>query len=186
MSAWNGWYHVTGSTYGTWLRGDPRGWRSRHHRQHVDGDYRNPPEPDAHAELYERSQESLKRPPVHLDLRQRGIAGEALVDKLLEMGVEILVASLDSSHYHILARFPDGQVRPRIGKAKKNASHILSRYGLKGTVWAKRCRPQPIRDRQHQINAYHYILDHAERDAWVWTFRDPPPPRRRTKPRRDA
>ena len=35
-SAWNGWYHVTGGTYGTWLRGDGRGWRDRKHRTHVD------------------------------------------------------------------------------------------------------------------------------------------------------
>ena len=45
MPAWNHWYHCTAHTYGTWLRGDPRGWRARHHREHVDGDYRNRTEP---------------------------------------------------------------------------------------------------------------------------------------------
>jgi hypothetical protein len=43
MSAWRDWYHVTGSTYGAWLPGDPRGFRTRHHRQHVEGDYKDPP-----------------------------------------------------------------------------------------------------------------------------------------------
>ena len=43
--AWNGWYHVTANTYGTWLRGDPRGWRERHHRKHVEGDYQTRPVP---------------------------------------------------------------------------------------------------------------------------------------------
>ena len=33
MPAWNGWYHVTGNTYGTWLPGDPRGWRECHRKR---------------------------------------------------------------------------------------------------------------------------------------------------------
>ena len=37
------WYHVVLSTYGSWLYGDKRGFRTRHHREHVDGDYKNPP-----------------------------------------------------------------------------------------------------------------------------------------------
>ena len=44
-TAWNRWYHVTCNTYGTWLRGDPRGWRERHHRRHVEGDYKHRPAP---------------------------------------------------------------------------------------------------------------------------------------------
>ena len=53
--AWNNWFHCTGGTKGTWLRGDPRGWRARHHREHCEGDYKNPPPPGAHRELYELS-----------------------------------------------------------------------------------------------------------------------------------
>ena len=40
MKPWNFWYHVGSNTKGTWLTGDPRGFRSRHHREHVEGDYR--------------------------------------------------------------------------------------------------------------------------------------------------
>src|SRR3954468_9029001 len=43
---WNNWYHCMGNTYGTWLPGDPRGFRTRLHREHVEGDYRNPPKED--------------------------------------------------------------------------------------------------------------------------------------------
>ena len=42
MLPWNDWYHCTTHTYGSWLRGDRRGWRARHHREHVQGDYKNP------------------------------------------------------------------------------------------------------------------------------------------------
>jgi hypothetical protein len=37
------WYHSITSTYGAWLYGDERGFRTRHHREHVDGDYKSPP-----------------------------------------------------------------------------------------------------------------------------------------------
>ncbi|HEX3314753.1 MAG TPA: hypothetical protein VHR72_07680 [Gemmataceae bacterium] len=30
------------STYGSWLPGNPRGFRSRKHRIHSSGDYKNP------------------------------------------------------------------------------------------------------------------------------------------------
>jgi len=39
MEPWNHWYHVNGNTYGTWLPGDPRGWRSYKHKRHVEGEY---------------------------------------------------------------------------------------------------------------------------------------------------
>ena len=32
---WNDWYHCNGNTYGTWLRGDPRGFRERRHRLEI-------------------------------------------------------------------------------------------------------------------------------------------------------
>jgi hypothetical protein len=35
---WHDWYHCVANTYGTWLPGDPRGWRSCHHRERVEGD----------------------------------------------------------------------------------------------------------------------------------------------------
>jgi len=43
LAPWRDWYHCVVTTYGAWLRGDPRGWRSRHHREHIQGDYRRPP-----------------------------------------------------------------------------------------------------------------------------------------------
>jgi len=170
--AWNGWYHVTGSTYGTWLRGDPRGWRTRRHREHVDGDYKHPPERGTFEKTHERSRRLLKKDPIYFDDAQRAAAGRALVEKLLQTGAELLVLSQDACHYHLLARFPDGEARRRVGVAKKHASHVLRTYGLEGRVWARRCRALPIRDRTHQLNTFHYIENHKTNGAWVWTFRD--------------
>ncbi len=175
MGAWNGWFHVNGSTYGTWLCGDPRGWRTRKHRRHVEGDYKNPPAAGTFESLYQRSIKLLKREPIYLDVEQRRIAGRALAEKLGETGVDVLAISLDACHFHVLGRFADGQVRRAIGLAKKSASFALSETHLGGAVWGKRSRALPVRDRQHQLNVFSYIAKHAEKGAWVWTFKDPIP-----------
>jgi hypothetical protein len=172
MQGWNGWYHVNGNTYGTWLPGDPRGWRERWHRRHVEGDYKDPPPAGIHEDLHERSRSLLAGEAVRLNRRQRRVALEGIVEKLLERGIEVLGASVDAIHYHILARFADDRVRGPVGLAKKNASFLLGEHGLPGTVWARKCRALPVADRAHQLNVYRYILAHANKGACVWTFRD--------------
>jgi hypothetical protein len=180
MGAWNGWYHVTGDTYGTWVRGDERGWREWRHHEHVEGDYRNPPPSERSREPLAQSRRQMRATPVILTLPQRRYAGEAMVEALSGQDVEVLALSMGGEHYHILGRFRDGQVRPRVGRAKKGASHVLRAHGLPGTVWAKRCGVRPIQDRWHQINVFQYILDHAQEGAWTWHFRKPVPRAQRT------
>jgi hypothetical protein len=72
------WVHFIAGTYGSWLYGDPRGFRTRHHGEHVDGDYKAHPPPGAHAEKLQRSLKSLKQPPVVLSKRFRSIVGAAI------------------------------------------------------------------------------------------------------------
>ncbi|MBL7132649.1 MAG: hypothetical protein ISS78_00995 [Phycisphaerae bacterium] len=171
MSGWNGWYHITSGTYGTWLRGDARGWRSRHHRRHVEGDYKHPPPGERDRALRRRSQRLLKGPPVKLTKPMRKEAGRAVVEMLLFQEVELLCLSLDAVHLHLLGRFGKEPARPKVGRAKKHAYHLLQKLGHRGSVWAKRCRVEPITDREHQVNTYQYILDHAEKGAWTWSFK---------------
>ena len=172
---WNNWYHCNGNTYGTWLRGDPRGFRERHHRRHVEGDYKKPPPPGKHDAMLERSRNLLKRAPIHLDKEQRRIAADAIVTKLLKDSIDVIAVSVDDHHFHLLARFPDHRPRHWIGRAKKHASELLTNFQLKGRVWAQGCRSLPITDRHHQINTYEYIIGHRKQGAGVWTFRDPNP-----------
>jgi hypothetical protein len=172
MTAWNHWYHVTSNTYGTWLPGDPRGWRERGHKKHVEGDYKNPPPHGSGEEVYRRAGSLLAQPPVHLDVAQREMAGRALVEMLLQQGIEILAVSLGAIHFHALGRFTDRQVRPRVGRAKKHACFKLREQGFRGRLWETGSGVLPIADRQHQLNVFGYIVRHAEEGAWVWTFRE--------------
>jgi len=128
----------------------------------------------------------MKGSAVFLTEPQCRIALAGIVEKLLEKDVEAIAASVDAVHYHVLARFQDGNVRRPMGLAKKNASILLTPHGLPGTVWAKKCRPLPIDDRRHQLNVFDYILAHKEEGAWVWSFRDGylPPKNRPAPPHR--
>ena len=176
MQAWNGWYHVTGNTYGTWLHGDRRGWRTRHGRDHVNGDYKNPPAAGAFEGLEAYSKGAMRGSPIHLSGSNRRTACEQMVAKLTLSGVEVLAMCLGRDHYHVLSRFPDTRVRHWIGLAKKHSSFVLRHSSLAGRVWARGCRPLPIRDRKHQVNVYNYICKHQSRGAYVWTFRGQTPP----------
>ena len=172
MSTGNRWHHVNGNTYGTWLHGNRRGWRSRHGRDHCIGDYKKPPPAGMYDRLEEYSRRIMKSEPIVLTLAQRGAACNAMAEKLIACGVTVIALSVGAKHYHILAQFPDARVRHWVGLAKKHASHILGEFGLPGRVWARKCRALPIRNRSHQVNTFEYILAHRQQGSCVLTFRD--------------
>jgi REP element-mobilizing transposase RayT len=175
---WNHWYHITIHVYGSWLRGDPRGWRARHHREHVEGDYKNPPPKGKYDKLYELSKALMKRDPVKIASHLRKFTADALAEKLLHDGIQVLIVSVDSKHVHILARFPDHNPRYWIAWAKKYATQSLKAHGLAvglhlklgEGIWAKRCHPDAIETRTHQLHVFGYILSHTKKGARVWRF----------------
>ena len=146
---WNDWYHVTVSTYGAWLPGDPRGWRSRHHREHVDGDYKNPPPPGKYDKLHGAAIKSMKREPIVLPTEIRATVMETLRDALEHYGITVAIIAVAGKHAHVLAQFGedipatgvaglceahqrnDGlDARPRylVGKALSFTSRTVKRY----------------------------------------------------------
>src|SRR5438876_6544463 len=92
------WYHVIATTYGAWLYGDARGFRTRHHREHVEGDYKNPPPPGTYADLEARSRASLKRPPVVLPKPLREVVGRAILERLTGLGALSVFISVSGQH----------------------------------------------------------------------------------------
>jgi hypothetical protein len=177
---WNNWFHCCGSTYGAWLRGDPRGWRARHHREHVDGDYKNPPPKGKYDKLYQYSKKLMKRKRIELTPEQREIACRLMVEALQFHNVQLIDLCVSKKHWHSLARFcPIDQVRiwkrdPRhlMGIAKKHSARVMSDKEIveREGVWAARCKVLPIEDRQHQLNVAKYIPDHAKKGAAVYSI----------------
>jgi len=191
-NAWRGWYRGGGCTYGTWLRGDPRGFRTFRHREHVEGDYRNPPPPPeagVWAPVFERSKRTMRWPAVELSAAARDILCRALVDQLRALEVEVIALAVAVNHFHLLARYPlldaetlrtfgksilrdgrDPAPRHLLGLARREASWKLAEAGLKGEspVWGVRPRFEPVRGRGHQVNTAGYIKGHVQVGAAVW------------------
>ena len=191
MSGWNGWYHCMSNTYGTWLPGDPRGFRTRKHREHVEGDYKKPPPELKYDSRHDQAKRSLKRDPVILSPDARRACVDALVHAWVDRhSVEVLAVSVSAMHMHVLARFgcvvaqkptpSRGGLRERdparffVAVAKERSAKVLANAGLvkPGGVWAKRGKIVQIKNRSHQLHVYRYILDHQDEGAATWSFRD--------------
>jgi hypothetical protein len=166
------WYHVTLTTYGAWLPGDARGFRTRHHRDHVDGDYKNPPAPGAYRGLEAHVRKTLKQPPVNLSPSHQALVGKALLERLDGAGAIVVCVAVASQHVHLLAKMPRAARRDWLGAAKRHAWFELRDHGWKGKLWAKGGRMAPVLDREYQLNVYRYIIRHAESGAWVWKWGD--------------
>ena len=171
-TVFNNWYHLTSWTYGQWVRGDLRGWRARHHREHCEGDYKHRPDPEDHKDKRNFSYDAMKRDPVRLAHHLRRIVIDAVVENLIDHKVEVLCAELDGVHLHILARFPQRDVRRKTGWSKFHATKTLKAHcsavgydlGLNegAGIWGKRCGVKPIKDRNHQLETLAYILHHEQ------------------------
>jgi hypothetical protein len=175
---WDNWYHCMGNTFGTWLPGSPKGFRTRHHREHVEGDYKHPPPKGMYDERHEHAKDLMKREPVFLEsMDQRQRALDELVASLLRRDIFLAVMSVDRVHLHGLAQFPDHNPRRWIGIAKKESSHYCKQTGHapEGGLWATRIKCEPVKNGGHFERTIGYILDHANRGAVVWQHVPPDP-----------
>lgn len=181
------WYHCIAGTYGSWLYGDERGFRTRHHRQHVDGDYRHPPPPGQYAHVQRASRASMRGEAVVLGPQERLVVCRTLARALLDYGVELAEISVGGQHVHLAGCFPaelihsplnlltDGRApvpRHLLGRAKRSAAMALGKTGSRpagGHLWAKRSKIEPIRDTAHQRAVVQYIRRHKQKGAVLWS-----------------
>jgi len=165
-----GWYHLVLTTYGAWLSGDSRGFRTRNHREHIEGDYKKPPPEGQYKKLERHSRESLKLPPVILPSPLREVVGRALRDRMTDLGAQVIGVAVGGQHAHILAKLPKRQVRNWIGITKRHAWFTLRERGWSSKLWGKGGKIVVIRDRAHQLNVYRYIQRHKNQGAWAWMY----------------
>ena len=165
------WYHIIATAYGAWVYGDPRGFRTRHHREHVEGDYKNPPPQGLYENKYLRSRRLMKQEEVHFPIALRSIIGKALRERLQREQVFVLCLAVAEQHAHLLVKVPlEADPRWLMGLAKKHSSFELKEQGWKGKVWGKRGKELKVRDRSHQRNVYRYVLNHESQEAYVWKW----------------
>jgi hypothetical protein len=166
------WRHVVINTHGTWLHGDARGFRSRRHRIHSSGDYRNPSPKGEHAGLlrYHR-----KRCPnevtIPRDLRPQ--IGQAVARFLLSEGYRVLCVAVGKVHAHAVVELPKDlrEVKRIVGEAKRFSSCAVT-SSVPGTLWSAGGEFVPVEDADHLKAAYEYDLYKQGPGAWTWSWRD--------------
>ena len=164
------WRHVTIGTHNSWLPGDPRGFRSKDHKIHSSGDYKNPPPTGEHVGLYEYSKRISGEPIIILS-ELRPVVGRAILRKLKKLGYRILALAVAGMHCHMLIELPDDidRVWEIVGQCKATSSHAI-RDRLPGRVWVNRGSARRVDTAEYQRNVYYYILH--QKDAWIWSFKD--------------
>ena len=164
------WRHVIITTHCAWLPGDKRGWRSRRHRIHSSGDYKNPPPADEHDGLL-RYSHARSGAPVTIPPGLRAAIGKCIVNYLTGESYRVLVVSVARTHAHILVELPESvsQVRRIIGVCKARASGAVRKH-IPGRVWGGGGKYLWIKDRQHLLDALQYIRDKQGQGAWAWTL----------------
>lgn len=164
---------ITWTTYGSWLPGDPRGFRMHYKRQTVpsperyaDEDQRY--EPKRYMPLYSHAA-SKSSGEVKLNRDQMKAACDAIVQTAVALGVRGTIAVLPQ-HVHILIETPEGITTAFFcNRVKSRSSLRLSDYGLKGKVWARRYHAKRISE-EKVTEVRRYMQSHKQEGGVVSEF----------------
>jgi len=166
------WFHVTINTHNSWLSGDARGFRSRKHKIHSSGDYRNRPPVDEHAGL-RAVQRKNAGPTVYIPKASRSVILDAVCRWAQHKGDRLAAMTVTAVHGHVLIELPRAAPKVEVGKLKRVGS-LAVRGVLPGRVWSRGCDVVPVDTRERQKQVIEYITDHhAEGGAtWRWGEED--------------
>ncbi|MGH7178301.1 MAG: hypothetical protein ACREJC_13050, partial [Tepidisphaeraceae bacterium] len=168
------WWHLMWNTYGTWLPGDPRGFRNRHHRIHSSGDYRNPPPPGEHAGLHRYNHQRLPGEVVLRSTAIRRSVCDAMVRTLVELGARVMVVTVCRTHVHLVVEWPIDRCvfKAWMTKLKIESSKQIAEK-VKGRGWGRGSKSVLIRSLRQRSTTFEYVRDRQEPGAAIWTYKDP-------------
>jgi REP element-mobilizing transposase RayT len=158
------WWHNILSTHGSWLPGNPRGFRSREHRIHSSGDYKNPPPPGEHAGLHRYHSKRTKK--TVLLAADREVVGRSLWQRAEELGHRMRTIAVSFTHAHMLVEMPDDKkkMKTAMGECKRTASFNVSE-NYESTLWAKLGDFNRVETQDYWENCHHYIL--GQEQSWI-------------------
>ncbi len=162
------WYHVVLTAYGNWLPGDPRGFRTPKHEEHVEGDYKNPPPEGKYDGLHRASKESMVDPRYRIPKSVFEKVGNALIDVYTDKNVFVMCLSIQGAHCHLLLKAYRFYLHKFTALAKRKAAVVCRKVSGKRRIWARKRSKKVIQDLPHMRRTYKYILRHAEQGAYTW------------------
>lgn len=174
------WRHIIINTHSTWLHGDRRGFRSRDHRIHSSGDYKNPPPVGEHADLnsYRKKQSA---DPTKLAPAAYATVGSAILANIHKQNFRFVALSVNATHVHVhvLVELPDDveRVKEIVGWFKWFATRDLREAHPEYTsieIWADGETYKAVDDPQYFCSTEKYILEKQGADAWTYSARTTP------------
>ena len=167
------WWHVMWHTYGTWLPGDPRGFRDRDHRIHSSGDYKKPPPQREHEGLYDYARRVSNSEVVLATPALRREVCDALLSTIAEFQYRVLVLTVCRVHVHTVIELPEE--REPFEKAMrdlktKSSAKVINKP--QSRLWARLWKPVYITDETHRNAEMIYVRDKQGINTCTWTFRD--------------
>src|SRR4030042_4980722 len=116
-------YMITWTTYGTWLQGDKRGY------------VKNGTILPANDKLKSANQKQQKFPTVKLDLRQKHIVRQAILQEAQKINQKIHAIAVCSNHVHIVAKVSTESIERIVHRYKRLATFVLRKAGLNRKIW---------------------------------------------------
>lgn len=171
------WWLVTWTTYGTWLPGDPRGFRTWRGREHVPPPrrYAKPGQatydPAVYGQRHESAQEAAKGV-VTLTIGEQKTTLHVIINEIALVAIRPAAMSVGPTHVHLLAQFGSLMIRPTVGRLKAAATRALQNPSTR--VWAKNCHMASKRTPDQFTAALNYVRHHVNEQCLVycWTQAD--------------
>ncbi|MBS0207787.1 MAG: hypothetical protein JSS27_02435 [Planctomycetes bacterium] len=171
---------VTWTTYGSWLPGDPRGFRTWRGREFI-------PPPPRYAEGGDRpfdpaeyrtrylADKSRSLSTTRLTADQQQVAIDAVVEDISALLLEAIIVSINEAHVHLIADFGDLSIRPTVARLKSVATRALGgRERTAKRFWSSGCNMKSLADDAAVQAAFNYVKAHETEGAIVRVLIDAP------------
>ncbi len=167
------WWLITWTTYGSWLPGDPRGFRTRRAQEYV-------PPPKRYARRGEQAYDAKRYASRYAQARDRTEESAPLTRKQQRIIVPTIIAEIDAipivsaiasigpTHVHWLGRFDEHEIRPTVGRVKAAATRSLNAAGFDGKrPWSKNCHLESKPTDQVFRSAFVYVRRHIDEGCLI-------------------
>ncbi len=174
------WWLISWTTYGSWLPGDERGYRTWRGREYVPPPerYAQPGEPTYHASDHvavHQLAESISDEPVYLTRDQMEIGLAAMVEEIAQIPIIPAIMSVGDGHVHWLCYFGTLEIWPTVSRIKAAATRELNARGFQGKKpWTKGCNMRSKSTRRECRNAYKYVRDHRDQGCLIYEWKIDP------------
>ncbi|MGD0785072.1 MAG: transposase [Sedimentisphaerales bacterium] len=141
-------YHITWTTYGTWLQGDGRGYVK-------DGEIL-----PVNEALLQSNQKLQMQDAVKLSKPQREIVREAITKQAEMLKQRIYALAIKSNHIHLVVEYTPQPIEKIVAYYKNAARQALKTVGCDGKIWTAGYDKRYCFDKETLERKIRYVQKH--------------------------